>query len=216
MAITLPLFGCSNVDVKKEIIENALNQKYGEEFVLDRIGGDLSEPPNDTNKGYAYSLKYPNRLFEVQINKNKNEVIDNYLDVLASLKQEIEIKKLLANYDVDIKCRVGSYWYPPINVDTNIAPNEYLNLDKNIDCIAFLIVPTTSDKSTATNDLKVTISKNKDRINNKIMFRVVFIDDVNKLEIEKKMERFTSLADFYSECEDEYSEYATEKIKPFE
>lgn len=74
----LNLFGCENKEQKaaKKIVE-ALEQKYGEEFVLDSIGGGYGTMNSNTFKAMVHPKKYKTIRIAVEITKDLEKVYDD-------------------------------------------------------------------------------------------------------------------------------------------
>jgi len=77
--------GNKNVDGAK-IIENHLKEKYGEEFVVDAIGGGYGTIPKNTLKAEAYAKDKPYKLFKVEISKDLETVWDSYMNIVMAEK----------------------------------------------------------------------------------------------------------------------------------
>jgi len=216
MSIIFPIVGCSDIDTKKEIIEKALFNKYGDNFVLDRIGGDLSEFPGNTNKGYAFSTNHPNRLFPVQITKDSDVVIDNYSDILMSLKLEEIVKEMISDVDVIVKSRIQSYWFPPDTSSGDMSPFDYINLSDRIDSFVFFISSQIENKDDLIKEIRKSIKESNDLLNSRIVLDVIFVKNEDKEELIVNIESFTAYADFDRSIRTDNTGIEIIEIKRFE
>jgi len=94
--------GNKNVDGAK-IIESHLKEKYGEEFVVDAIGGGSGTIPKNTLKAEAYAKDKPHKLFKVEISKDLETVWDSYMNVVMAEKLDgivTELAKPLFSEDI--------------------------------------------------------------------------------------------------------------------
>lgn len=207
--------GCQKQEDDKTIIERALKEKYNQEFVLDRIGGNLGEEPLENNKGYAYSVDEPNRLFSVQINTNTSKTIDSYMDVLMAIKQEEQLRKTGDEYfnNISIRSRFNSYWLELDIPNKDILPTEYMELNGKLSNIVFLISePKEKEIEVFKTMVKEYIEMNRGHVSDKTMFVVIYIDDDYRDEMIKDIDSFTSLSDFLTNSEEQYSSYSIWKV----
>jgi len=213
MSITLPLFGCSDVEANKDVVEKALYEKYGEEFFVDRMGGDMGESPINTNKGYAHSTTYPTRLFRVQIDKDTNEVIDNYIDVLMSIKQEDIIQNIIIGIDAEVRCRVNSYWFP-VDVEnyTSIYPYQYLTPESDATCVVFFVLKNSEEKEDIVQSIISRFRENNLQLGYRVQFKVITVNKENIQNVLFELENYASLSSFEFRIIDEINEFTISDI----
>lgn len=127
----LSLFGCQSRDQKaeKKILE-ALQEKYGEEFVLDGIGGGYGTMNSNTLKGVVYLKRDPSIRVSVEITKDFQNVYDDYLNevVARASLQPIEdmAKSIWPDARVTITNDTGMTY--PEHTDVSMSYEEFLKL----------------------------------------------------------------------------------------
>ncbi|NGM82830.1 hypothetical protein G5B47_10435 [Paenibacillus sp. 7124] len=125
----LSLFGCGesrDEKASKRILES-LQQKYGEEFVLDGIGGSWGTMNNNTLKAIVrpkddVTLKVP-----VEITKDFSKMYDKYLNQRVARNEEPKIEELVRTYWPDAKVVIANdtrQTYPEEN-DTSMSYTEF-------------------------------------------------------------------------------------------
>lgn len=207
--------GCQKKEDDKTIVERSLKEKYNQEFVLDRIGGNLGKEPLQNNKGYAYCVDNPNRLFPVQINVSTSKVIDSYMDVIMALRQEEQLQKSVDEYfdNVGVRSRFNSYWMELDIPNKDISPTEYMELDSDISNLVFLITdPIENEREEFEEKVLEYIKHNREFLKDKTMVDVIYIDDEHRENIIRDIESIIVLSDFYKNAENKYSSYSIWKV----
>lgn len=130
LLILFSLSGCgkSRDERAADRILEALQEKYGEEFVLDGIGGSWGTMNNNTLKAIVrpkndLTIKVP-----VEITKDLNNVYDKYLNQRIARNEKPKIEELAKRYWPDAKVVVANdtrLTYPEDN-DTSITYPEFL------------------------------------------------------------------------------------------
>lgn len=130
--ILLSMFGflgCQSKDQKAEqrILE-ALQEKYGEEFVLDSIGGGYGTMNNNTWKAKVYPKKDKTMWFTVEVTKDLKNVYDKYLNEVIARNAQQTIEELAKGIWSDAKVDITNdtkMTYPE-HSDTNMSYEEFL------------------------------------------------------------------------------------------
>lgn len=122
--------GCASKDEKAETkILSSLQEKYGEEFVLDGIGGSWGTMNNNTLKAivrpkHDATLKVP-----VEITKDLKKVYDKYLNQAVAKNAEQPIQELAKRIWPDSKLIIANdtgLTYPE-HSDTGMSYKEFLD-----------------------------------------------------------------------------------------
>ncbi|WP_377488339.1 hypothetical protein [Paenibacillus aurantiacus] len=128
----LGLFGCGGSTDKRaaEKIEEALQAKYGEEFVVEGLGGGYSTMSNNRLKAVVYPKNAPNTRVNVQITKDLKQVYDDYVNikVAQAAKGPIEhiVKALWPDGKVSITNDAGLN--DADDKDTSMSYEEFVKL----------------------------------------------------------------------------------------
>ncbi|OMD41077.1 hypothetical protein [Paenibacillus odorifer] len=111
-------------------ILSSLHEKYGEEFVLDGIGGGWGTMNNNTLKAMVYPKKDETLRFPVEITKDLKKVYDKYLNQVVARNEEPHIQEMAASIWPDSKVIVANETglvYPE-HSDTKISYEQFLKL----------------------------------------------------------------------------------------
>lgn len=131
MITLLSLFGCENKEQKaaKKIVE-ALEQKYGEEFVLDSIGGGYGTMNSNTFKAMVHPKKDKTLRFSVEITKDLNQVYDKYLNQVVARNAQQPIEEMAQTIWPDARVIVANDTVLtfPEHTDLNMSYVEFLGL----------------------------------------------------------------------------------------
>ncbi|MEK4104063.1 hypothetical protein NST28_08295 [Paenibacillus sp. FSL R10-2791] len=123
--------GCGSREEKSEKkILSSLQEKYGEEFILDGIGGGWGTMNNNTLKATVHPKKDDTINVRVEITKDLEKVYDNYLNQVVAKKDEPMIQAIAASIWPDSKIIVANETglvYPKHN-DTKISYEQFLKL----------------------------------------------------------------------------------------
>lgn len=130
--ILLSMFGflgCQSKDQKAEqrILE-ALQEKYGEEFVLDSIGGGYGTMNNNTWKAVVRPLSDKTIKFSVEITKDLKQVNDKYLNELVAKNSQNSIEEIAKRIWSDAKVEITNdtrMTYPE-HADRNMSYEDFL------------------------------------------------------------------------------------------
>lgn len=131
MITLLSLFGCENKEQKaaKKIVE-ALEQKYGEEFVLDSIGGGYGTMNSNTFKAMVHPKKDKTIRIAVEITKDLEKVYDDYLNEAVARNAQKPIEEMAQTIWSDARVIVANdtvLTYPE-HTDLNMSYEEFLKL----------------------------------------------------------------------------------------
>ncbi len=125
--------GCGSEprDVKaaKKIL-SFLHEKYGEEFVLDGIGGGWGTMNNNTLKAIVYPKKDETMRVKVEITEDLKEVYDKYLNKAVAQNNEPLIQEMARSIWPDSKITVANdtgLVYPE-HSDTAMSYEQFLEL----------------------------------------------------------------------------------------
>ena len=125
------MFGCESKDEKaaKRIVE-ALQEKYGKEFVVDSIGGGWGTMNSNTLKAIVKPKNDPSINVAVEITKDLKDVYDNYLNQ-AIAKAAVQPISEMANSiwgesRVEVSNDTGMTY--PEHSDTNMSYEQFLKL----------------------------------------------------------------------------------------
>lgn len=130
----IALFGCEPQENKYEDaanrIEEALQQKYGEEFVVEKIGGGFGTVNTNTIKSMASPKSDPSIKFQVEITKDLEKVYDKYLNEIVAQSNVKPIEKMARKFWSDAKVTItnDTVWTYPTHVDRNMTYEEFLKL----------------------------------------------------------------------------------------
>lgn len=129
---SLSMMACGN---KNEAvagqIESYLQKKYGEEFVVDAIGGGYGTVKTNVVKAVAYPKAYPYKKFDVEISKDLTKVWDKYMNVIMAEKLDqvaTNAAKPLFGQDIWVKTELdsGGLNFPDIELnDRNMSIKAY-------------------------------------------------------------------------------------------
>ncbi|QMV40483.1 hypothetical protein [Cohnella cholangitidis] len=153
----LSLIGCTDRDKKAiEKIEQHLQEKYGEEFVVDAIGGGYGTLTNNMLKAKVYPTSNPDELFDVAISKDGKSVLDKYMNVIMLDKIEdyaFGVSNSVFNEEIIVRARVGQRGisFPDAtlnnremnvedyiigNTDLDFATDVFINTNSKVDAKA--------------------------------------------------------------------------------
>ncbi|WP_310551561.1 hypothetical protein [Paenibacillus glufosinatiresistens] len=101
----LSLFGCgkSRDERAADRIVEALQEKYGEEFVLDGIGGSWGTMNPNTLKAIARPKADPTLKVPVEITKDLKQIYDQYLNQRVARSNEPKIQELARKHWPDAR-----------------------------------------------------------------------------------------------------------------
>lgn len=140
----------------KEVAEKItlyLDQKYGEEFVVDKIGGGYGTITSNTIRAIAYPKESPHQTFQVEISKDLKTVWDTYMNIVIAESLDQELTKII-NEKVTSEFRIKSYLtsnglsFPNQDfTDKTMEINQYL--DDNVDVSIFVMFEHDADVTKA-------------------------------------------------------------------
>lgn len=140
----LGLFGCGgsrDEKAEKRILE-ALQEKYGEEFVLDSIGGAWGSMNSNTLKAIVRPKSDETMQVRVEITKDLKKVYDKYLNKTVAKAAQQPIQEFAQRYWSDSKVVIDNdtrLVYPE-HTDTKMSYSEFLKLyPMNIQVISIYI-----------------------------------------------------------------------------
>lgn len=141
----LSMAACSEQDKKAaEVIEQHLNEKYGEEFVVEAIGGGYGTLNTNTLKAIVYPKDTGYKRFEVEITKDLATFWDSYMEIVMADKMDKEVKNVSSKY-INVEYRVKSYFstsgmsYPDQQLnDKEIPIKDYFTEDKDVSVYFFV------------------------------------------------------------------------------
>lgn len=111
-------------------ILSSLHEKYGEEFVLDGIGGGWGTMNNNTLKAMVYPKKDETIRFPVEITKDLKKVYDKYLNQVVARNEEPHIQEMAKSIWPDSKLIIANdtgLTYPE-HSDTRMSYKEFLDI----------------------------------------------------------------------------------------
>jgi predicted small lipoprotein YifL len=126
------LFGCGKPRDERaaEEILKSMQKKYGEEFVLDGIGGSWGTMNNNTLKAIVRPKNDPTLKVPVEITKDFKQIYDQYLNQRVARNEEPKIQELARKYWPDARIDIANdtrLTYPEEN-DTSMSYTEFLKL----------------------------------------------------------------------------------------
>ncbi|WP_314586779.1 hypothetical protein [Paenibacillus terrigena] len=134
LIVSLSIFsmmGCESKDEKaaKRIVE-ALQEKYGQEFVVDSIGGGWGTMNSNTLKAIVKPQKDPSIKVAVEITKDLKDVYDDYLNEAVAKAAEKPIAEIANSIWGESRVNVANdtgMTYPE-HSDTNMSYEQFLKL----------------------------------------------------------------------------------------
>ncbi|WP_195571383.1 hypothetical protein [Paenibacillus sp. 1001270B_150601_E10] len=130
----IALFGCESQpnkygDAAKKI-EEALQQKYGEAFIVEKIGGGFGTVNSNTIKSMASPKSDPSIKFQVEITKDLEKVYDKYLNEIVAQSNVKPIEEMARKFWSDAKVTItnDTVWTYPTHVDRDMTYEEFLKL----------------------------------------------------------------------------------------
>ncbi|MCL6606445.1 MAG: hypothetical protein K6T94_26605 [Paenibacillus sp.] len=128
----LSLFGCGKPRDERaaEEILKSMQEKYGEEFVLEGIGGSWGTMNNNTLKAIVRPKGDPTIKVPVEITKDLKQIYDQYLNQRVARNEEPKIQDLARKYWPDARIDIANdtrLTYPVEN-DTSMPYAEFLKL----------------------------------------------------------------------------------------
>jgi hypothetical protein len=150
----LSLVACSEKDKDSaKTISEYLQDKYNEEFVVDKIGGGYGTLHSNTLKAIVYPKAAPYKKFEVEATKDFTEIWDSYMQIVMAEKLESDLiyqplEQVKTN--IQLKAYLYSSGYPfphPSLKDTNMSVEDFVS--KDIDLILYVFIEGPSDNSNA-------------------------------------------------------------------
>lgn len=97
-----------------EMAENLLNEKYNQTFCVNAIGERFGTLTNNTYKVQCYPVESPDDIFIAEVDKQGNNIYDDYISVCVCQKLKKSIKE---NLNDDTEILVESR--PSITEETN-------------------------------------------------------------------------------------------------
>lgn len=94
-----------------EKIEQALKEKYGEEFTVEKIGGGYGTVTTNTLKAIVSPEAAPEKEFDVEITKDLDKVFDRYMNVIMSEKLDVvatEMAHPIVGQEIWVKTNISS------------------------------------------------------------------------------------------------------------
>jgi hypothetical protein len=126
--LSLMACGDKDKDAAEKIVKH-LNEKYGEEFVVDAIGGGYGTLNNDTLKAEAYPKKALNQRFKAEITKDLTKIMDGYMNIIMAEKLDNALNPLakpIFGNDLWIKTEYDSGAFPDAALnDRELSLKEY-------------------------------------------------------------------------------------------
>ncbi|WML60554.1 hypothetical protein [Neobacillus sp. PS2-9] len=95
--LTLAACNEKNLEAAKTI-QQKLKEKYGQEFVVDRIGGGYGTLHSNTLKAIVYPKETVSKKFSVEITMDLNNMWDSYMNIVMAEKLDTEVRKLVDHY----------------------------------------------------------------------------------------------------------------------
>ncbi|UQZ35419.1 hypothetical protein C2I18_18965 [Paenibacillus sp. PK3_47] len=126
----LSLFGCGKPRDERAADEilKSMQAKYGEEFVLNGIGGSWGTMNNNTLKAIVHPKDDPTLKVPVEIMKDFSKIYDKYLNQRVARNEEPKIQELARAYWPDAEVVIANdtrLTYPEDN-DTSMSYTEFL------------------------------------------------------------------------------------------
>lgn len=126
----LSLFGCGKPRDERaaEEILKSMQEKYGEEFVLDGIGGSWGTMNNNTLKAIVRPKGDPTLKVPVEITKDLKQIYDQYLNQRVARNEEPKIQDLARKYwpDAEVVIANDTRLTYPEDKDTSMSYPEFL------------------------------------------------------------------------------------------
>ncbi|MFB9324438.1 hypothetical protein ACFFSY_00595 [Paenibacillus aurantiacus] len=132
MVSLLGLTGCGLSKDARAVkkIEDTLQAKYGEAFVVDGLGGGFGTADDSTLKATAYLKSAPNTRISAEITKDLKQVVDDYVNfkVAEAAKPPIEamVKEIWPDAKITVSNDAG--WNDENETDTSMSYEEFLKL----------------------------------------------------------------------------------------
>jgi hypothetical protein len=141
----LSIAACSDQDKKAaKAIEQHLNEKYGEEFAVDAIGGGYGTLNTNTLQAIVYPKSDSFKKFKVEITKDLTTIWDSYMEIVMGEKLDKEVRETSKKY-INMEYRVKSYFSTPGMSFPNqkwnskeLAVKEYFTEDTDVSIYFFL------------------------------------------------------------------------------
>ena len=144
LLILLSFYGCkskSSTSNQIEVAENLLNKKYNQTFCVNAIGERFGTLTNNTYKVQCYPVDSPNDIFVAEIDKDGNNIYDDYVSVCVCQKLKKSIKdNLNDNSEILVESR------PSITEETNsnISVEEFAE-NNDADFVVYAVTEENSD-----------------------------------------------------------------------
>jgi hypothetical protein len=129
-----------------EKIEQALKEKYGEEFTVEKIGGGYGTVTTNTLKAIVSPKAAPENKFDVEVTKDLDKVWDKYMNVVMAEKMD-EVANGMANTLFGNGVWVKSHFtsrgllFPDNKLnDKNMDVEEYIKLNPDMDVMVDVFV----------------------------------------------------------------------------
>lgn len=126
----LSLFGCGKPKDERAADEilKSMQEKYGEEFVLDGIGGSWGTMNNNTLKAIVRPKDDPTLKVPVEIMKDFSKIYDKYLNQRVARNEEPKIEELARVYwpDAEVVIANDTRLTYPVENDTSMSYPEFL------------------------------------------------------------------------------------------
>ncbi|MBH5320064.1 hypothetical protein I6N90_19870 [Paenibacillus sp. GSMTC-2017] len=111
-------------------ILEALEEKYGEKFEMDKIGGAFGTVNSNTIKAIVRPKKDSRIMVEVEITKDLKDVYDKYLNETVARSNEQPIEELAKQIwpDARVALTNDTVWTYPTQSDTSMSYEEFVKL----------------------------------------------------------------------------------------
>lgn len=136
LLLLMGLFGCGGGSreekAEKRILE-AMQEKYGKEFVLDSIGGSWGTMNNNTLKAVVRPADDNTLKVPVEITKDLKDVYDMYLNQAVARNEQPKIEAIAKQFWPDSKIVISNdtkLMYPEDN-NTSMSYKEFLEKNPN-------------------------------------------------------------------------------------
>ncbi|MFP4978395.1 hypothetical protein ACE6ED_23510 [Paenibacillus sp. CN-4] len=136
LLLLMGLFGCGGgsreENAEKRILE-AMQEKYGKEFVLDSIGGSWGTMNNNTLKAVVRPADDNTLKVPVEITKDLKDVYDMYLNQAVARNEQPKIEAIAKQFWPDSKIVISNdtkLMYPEDN-NTSMSYKEFLEKNPN-------------------------------------------------------------------------------------
>lgn len=206
LILALILSACSNKwDRASKIILETLEERYGEEFVIEKMGGSWGTSDDSTIKAYVYPVSDETKRFQAQIKKKRlSKVTDEYMPFIVAEKLETKLSDVFKDLYPNLIVHVRASDLPTDDGGLAIDLKQYMDEHRALSYVIKMFV----ESNEQTFDKAIELSKVLNLIQeyNKLnyketIFDIYYVDSDLFNQIPSEVETIDNVYGYYTDQE---------------